>query len=201
MLPLKPDVLVQAGDPAPTLLTPAMAGLLDRIRRAGGCRFHALTPAEARHAPTSRPAPRCWSLPRAAGPGAGPAACPAPTARPLPARLYADPGRGRPAGAAVPARRRLRHRRPGDPRQPVPPAGAAQRRGRCWRWTTGWRPSTAFPPPWTTPGRTALAGRAGRRAWAWMARIAVGGDSAGGTLAAVAPCMPATPACRWRCSC
>jgi acetyl esterase len=32
-------------------------------------------------------------------------------------------------------------------------------------------------------------------------RLAVGGDSAGGTLAAVAPCMRATPACRWRCSC
>jgi len=41
--------------------------------------------------------------------------------------------------------RRIRHRQPGDARQPLPATGLAQRLRRSSRWTTGSRPKTPIP--------------------------------------------------------
>ena len=84
MRPLNHDVLPVT---ATTLLTPAMAGLLDRIRRAQRVPFHAMTPAEARAAYDK--AAEVLEPPRAPLARVQDLTVPATDGTPLPARLYA----------------------------------------------------------------------------------------------------------------
>jgi acetyl esterase len=74
------------------LLTPAMAGVLDRMRRANRPPFHSLSPAEARAAYQS--ASEVLDYPRASLPRVEDFSIPADDGTPLPARLYAA-GTGR----------------------------------------------------------------------------------------------------------
>jgi acetyl esterase len=77
-------------DPPPVstqLLTPAMSGLLDRIRRAGRQPWHRLSPAEARKAYAI--GAEVLDLPRAPLPRVQDLALPGGDGRPRPARLYA----------------------------------------------------------------------------------------------------------------
>ena len=73
--------------------------------------------------------------------------------------------------------------------RPTTACAASSRCAAAPRWcrsTTGWRRSTASRPPFTTPGtRCSSSPRAPHRSAWTAARLAVGGDSAGGTLAAV----------------
>ena len=75
-------------------LTPAMAGLLERIRRAGAAPFHAMSPVEARAAYVERS--EVLELPRAALPRVEDFPVPADDGTPLPARLYAANAGGKP---------------------------------------------------------------------------------------------------------
>ncbi len=169
---------------ASTLLTPAMAGLLDRIRRAQRVPFHAMTPAEARAAYDK--AAEVLEPPRAPLGRVQDLTVPAADGTPLPARLYA-PSRDRlpvllylhgggfviggldthdslcrqlalRSGGAVLA---LDYRLAPEHRFPT----AVDDTWAALHWLAG-------------PGAAAL-GLDG-------SRLAVGGDSAGGTLAAVA---------------
>jgi acetyl esterase len=73
-------------------LTPRMADILERIRRADAPPFHAMSPAEARHAYAERA--EVLDLPRAPLARVDDFTIPADDGTPLPARLYAD-SRGR----------------------------------------------------------------------------------------------------------
>jgi acetyl esterase len=77
------------------LLTPAMAGLLDRIRRAGARPLHAMTPAEARRAYAERA--EVLEPPRVALARVEAVELPGGDGAPRPARLYADGHDRRPA--------------------------------------------------------------------------------------------------------
>jgi acetyl esterase len=70
------------------LLTPAMAGLLDAIRRAGAAPFHAMSPVDARAAYVERS--EVLELPRAPLARVEDFTIPAADGTPLPARLYTD---------------------------------------------------------------------------------------------------------------
>ncbi len=169
---------------ASTLLTPAMAGLLDRIRRAQRVPFHAMTPAEARAAydkaaevlePPRAPLPRVLDL-----------TVPAADGTPLPARLYA------PSHERLPALLYLHgggfvigglETHDSLCRQLALRSGGAVL-ALDYRLAPEHRFPTAVDDTWAAlhwlagPGAAAL-GLDG-------SRLAVGGDSAGGTLAAVA---------------
>jgi len=80
---------------ATTLLTPAMQGLLNRIQRAGRPAFHGLTPTQARAAYLS--GAEVLDLPRAPLPRVEDITLPGGDGQPRPARLYA------PSHAALPA--------------------------------------------------------------------------------------------------
>ena len=160
-----------------------MAGLLDRIRRANRPPFHAMTPRQARAAYEA--GAEVLELPRAPLARVQDVQIPAADGTPLPARLYA------PSQAQLPLLlylhgggftigslethdslcRQLALRSGGAVRRAGLPAGARtpvpdRGRRRLGRAATGWP---------RTPAR-----------WGWTAaRLAVGGDSAGGTLAAV----------------
>jgi acetyl esterase len=62
-------------------------------------------------------------------------------------------------------------------------------------------PEHRFPARSTTAGRRCAAGRQAGALGLDGTRLAVGGDSAGGTLAAVAALQARDAGCRWRCSC
>jgi acetyl esterase len=169
---------------ATTLLTPAMAGLLDRIRRAQRVPFHAMTPAEARTVydkaaevlePLRAPLPRVQDLTVPAADGA-----------PLPARLYA------PSHDRLPVLLYLHgggfvigglETHDSLCRQLALRSGGAVL-ALDYRLAPEHRFPTAVDDTWAAlhwlagPGAAAL-GLDG-------SRLAVGGDSAGGTLAAVA---------------
>ena len=89
-------------------------------------------------------------------------------------------------GAGVLPRWRLGDRRPRHPRHAVPGAGERRRRAPWCRSTTGWARNIASRPPWTTawPPPTGCTGKP-PRCGSMPKRMAVGGDSAGGNLAAV----------------
>ena len=105
----------------------------------------------------------------------------------VPARHYAPPGAREPAPAAgLLPRRRVRVRGPRDARLPVPACCAAPPPRTCWRSTTGSPPSTPSRRPSKTPGRRSRGRTSTPSASARTpARVGVGGDSAGGNLAAV----------------
>jgi acetyl esterase len=151
------------------LLTPAMAGLLDRIRRAGRPPLHQLTPGRRRA--------RLRSRRRGAGPAARAAArvedlsCPAATASrarractPLDERCRCCCTCTAAASSSAASRRTT----------------ACAASWRCaaaapwWRWTTGWRPSTVSGRGGRHLGRAArwLAAHAER--WAWTPRAGRG---------------------------
>ena len=165
------------------LLSPRMYGLLQRIQRAQRTPLHALDPEQARSAYSA--AAEILELPRT------------PLRRvegfALPAAGWHDTSSAvvlRCAGSgphhALPARRRLCHRLAGNARQPAAASWRCAAAAPWWLWTTGWRRSIAFRPLLTTPGRRCSWLHANAAALGLDGtRLAVGGDSAGGTLAAV----------------
>ena len=180
------------------LLTPAMAGLLSRIQRAQRTPFHALSVADARRAYAV--GVEVLDLPRVPLDRVEDLTLPAADGTPRPARLYADTHQPVPAllylhgggfvigglethdslcrqlarrsGGAVVA---LDYRR--APEHPFPTAV-----GDAW---------AAMHALSTGPADLGLAD----------APLAVGGDSAGGTLRRCARCTRATAACHLLCSC
>ncbi len=181
MRPLNHDVLPVT---ATTLLTPAMAGLLDRIRRAQRVPFHAMTPAEARAAYDK--AAEVLEPPRAPLARVQDLTVPATDGTPLPARLYA------PSHDRLPVLLYLHgggfvigglETHDSLCRQLALRSGGAVL-ALDYRLAPEHRYPTAVDDTWAAlhwlagPGAAAL-GLDG-------SRIAVGGDSAGGTLATVA---------------
>ncbi len=181
MRPLNHDVLPVT---ATTLLTPAMAGLLDRIRRAQRVPFHAMTPAEARVAYDK--AAEVLEPPRAPLARVQDLTVPATDGTPLPARLYA------PSHDRLPVLLYLHgggfvigglETHDSLCRQLALRSGGAVL-ALDYRLAPEHRYPTAVDDTWAAlhwlagPGAAAL-GLDG-------SRIAVGGDSAGGTLATVA---------------
>jgi acetyl esterase len=179
--PLNHDVLPVT---ATTLLTPAMAGLLDRIRRAQRVPFHAMTPAEARAAYDK--AGEVLEPPRAPLARVQDLTVPATDGTPLPARLYA------PSHDRLPVLLYLHgggfvigglETHDSLCRQLALRSGCAVL-ALDYRLAPEHRFPTAVDDTWAAlhwlagPGAAAL-GLDG-------SRIAVGGDSAGGTLATVA---------------
>ncbi len=165
------------------LLTPAMAGLLERIRRAQRLPFHAMTPAEARAAYDK--AAEVLEPPRAALARVQDLAVPAADGTPLPARLYA-PGHGR-----LPVLLYLHgggfvigglETHDSLCRQLALRSGGAVL-ALDYRLAPAHRFPTAVHDAWAAMHW--LAGPGAATLGLDGARLAVGGDSAGGTLAAV----------------
>ena len=106
-------------------------------------------------------------------------------AAPRPPLLPARARRPPPAARVLP-RRRVHLRRPRHARRRVPRSSAATPARTCWRSTTAWRPSTRFPPRSRMRApRSGGRSRTPSRLGADPGRVGVGGDSAGGNLAAV----------------
>lgn len=166
-----------------TLLTPVMAGLLDRIRRAGHPPFHALTPDEARRAYEA--GAEVLDLPRAPLVRVDEVTLPAADASARRARLYAPSHERLPVllyfhGGGFVVGSLETH----DSlcRQLALRSGGAVV-ALDYRLAPEDRFPAAMDDAWTALGALASCGSA----WGLdLSRVAVGGDSAGGTLAAVA---------------
>jgi len=164
------------------LLTPPMAGILDRIRRAGAPPFHAMSPVEARAAYVARS--EVLELPRAKLARVEDFAIPADDGTPLPARLYADSHETLPAllylhgGGFV-----IGNLETHDSlcRQLARRSGGAVV-ALDYRLAPEHRFPTAVHDAWAA---TRWLAAHGATIGVDGARLAVGGDSAGGTLAAV----------------
>jgi acetyl esterase len=172
--------------PSTALLTPAMSGLLDRIHRARQRPFHTLTPREARLAYAT--AAEVLDLPRAPLPRVQDLSVPGGDGRPRPARLYAH------ASADAGAAPVLLYLHGGG----FTIGGLETHDSLCRRLALAsggavlaldyrLAPEHPFPAAvddtwaalrWLQGGQAAALGLDARR-------LAIGGDSAGGTLAAV----------------
>ncbi len=166
------------------LLTPRMSGLLDRIQRANRARFHTLSPADARIA--YRAGAEILDLPRAALPRVDNFSIPAADGFAMAARLYAPS-----AATGLPLLLYLHgggftigdlETHDSLCRQLALRSGAAVV-ALDYRLAPEWRFPTAVDDSWAA--LRWLAEHAGDLALDGS-RLAVGGDSAGGTLAAVA---------------
>ena len=180
-----------------------MAGLLDRIRRARRVPFHAMAPKQARVAYDK--AAEVLEPPRAALGRVQHVAVPAADGTPLRARLYASSHARLPVllylhggGFVIGGLETL------DSlcRQLALRSGGAVL-ALDYRLAPEHRFPTAVDDAWAAMHW--LAGEGAAALGLDGSRLAVGGDSAGGTLAAPrrqsARSTPATAACRWRCNC
>jgi acetyl esterase len=176
-------LLVTTRSQPTTLLTPAMAGLLERIRRAQRVPFHAMTPAEARAAYDK--AAEVLEPPRAPLARVQDLTLPAADGTPLPVRLYA------PSHARLPVLLYLHgggftigglETHDSLCRQLALRSGGAVL-ALDYRLAPEHRFPTAVDDAWAA--MLWLAGPGAQALGLDGTRLAVGGDSAGGTLAAV----------------
>jgi acetyl esterase len=172
------------------LLTPPMRGLLDRIARARARPFHTLTPREARLAYAA--AAEVLDLPRATLPVVRDVELPGGDGQPRPARLYAHRGGG--DGAPQPALLYLHgggfvigglQTHDSLCRQLARRSGGAVL-ALDYRLAPEHRFPAAVEDVWAALQALAAPGGPAAALGLDPARLAVGGDSAGGTLAAVA---------------
>ena len=168
------------------LLTPRMSGLLDRIRRAGRPPFHTMSPSQARAAYAE--GAEVLDLPRAPLPRVEDLRLPAGDGSTRPARLYA--ARGREAGPQP----LLLYLHGGgfvlgnlDTHDSLCRQFALRSGGAVVALDYRLAPEHRFPAAWDDVWAALKALRAGAADLGLDARrIAIGGDSAGGTLAAAA---------------
>ena len=166
------------------LLTPRMSGLLDRIRRAGRPPFHTMSPSQARAAYAA--GAEVLDLPRAPLPRVEDLRLPAGDGSTRPARLYA--ARGREAGPQP----LLLYLHGGgfvlgnlDTHDSLCRQFALRSGGAVVALDYRLAPEHRFPAAWDDVWAALTALRAGAADLGLDARrIAIGGDSAGGTLAA-----------------
>lgn len=173
------------------LLTPAMAGVLDRIRRARGRPFHEMRPEQARQAYVERS--EVLELPRAVLSRIEDVELPGAPGVTLRARVYSP----RPAGAAAPAGTLLYLHGGGFVIGGIAThdslCSRLARLGDCAVVSLDYRLAPEHPFPaavddaWGALQHLAQGGA--RRLGLDGDRLAVGGDSAGGTLAAVCALM------------
>ena len=183
------------------MLDPQARALIDLMIERGVPPVHTLSPADARRFYRER---RALTQPEAPTVGQVEAHTVAGPHGPIALRLYRPlTGSDASSGAGVLPRRRLDHRRPRHARRAVPPARAPWPAA-LWS-SVDYRLGPEYRFPAAVDDALAAARWIGRKAASLGIdgkRLAVGGDSAGGNIAAVWRCCCATRAkCRPRSSC